>query len=99
MDILVGGPRTGKTEHLLKAMKSDPNGIMIVSNAHIKRYFESKGIPPEKIFTTPESLIGQRKDCNLYIDNADRILRNIYKQKINMVTISKERDDSLFDLD
>lgn len=88
--------RGGKTIWLVSQVRKNPNGILVCFNAQeadrlVKEYPD---LPVGKIITVAEALgtglQGLRPEPELYIDNADMILTEIFRHDIVEISVTKE---------
>lgn len=90
------GRRAGKTIWMVSQVEKDPDGILVCMNEReadrlVKDYPE---VPPGKFVTVAEvmqgKLRGLRPEPQLYIDNADIILTEIFRHRIVEISVTTE---------
>jgi hypothetical protein len=80
---------TGKSTKLIEAAMADPQGIVVVANMGLLKYWEDK-YPKGKFMLYNRELFDGIMHGNLYFDDIECILRATYKQNIKMITASLE---------
>lgn len=99
MKFILGGPGTGKTQHILKL--SSENGIPILceSQARKERLLEKAMnygymIPIPIVFSEVKDT-----DKTVYIDDIEKLLSHMFSCKVEAITINTVTQDDVIKLD
>ena len=96
MDIIRYQRRAGKTVWMMQAIQNDPNGILVcINQQEIDRLMQDYPHVPVGRFITFEEvrnggLRGLRPEPNLYVDNLDMMLLQIFGHRIVVASVTVE---------
>lgn len=99
MNIIIGGPGSGKTKEILRLSAENRIPVLCESQARLERLLvKAKGygfsIPTPIVYTQVDNEVKE-----VYVDDVERLLEVMFNCKINTITFNATSDSKIVDLD